>query len=131
MMVVVYSTGSVLWVPKVKRKAVCSLQGSGVYDCQFKFGSWTMHGAMLMPDFYGDVKSFDLSDYMERNEYEIISNNATRDLKKYPCCEDIYPTLKFTISAKRKEGFTNSVAKPCVHAILAIMCFCAVFFKVY
>ena len=42
-----------------------------------------------------------MEDYVENNEFKVISYAATKVIKYYPCCEEPYPDLTFTVKLKR------------------------------
>jgi hypothetical protein len=48
-----------------------------------KFGSWTYDNSKVNLQFYRAIKRFDLSSYVESNEWDILENNASRFEEKY------------------------------------------------
>jgi hypothetical protein len=48
-----------------------------------KFGSWTYDSSKVNLRFYRDIERFDLSSYVESNEWDILQNNASRNTEKY------------------------------------------------
>jgi hypothetical protein len=48
-----------------------------------KFGSWTYDSAKVNLRFYHDIQKFDLTSYVNSNEWNIIHNIATRNTEKY------------------------------------------------
>jgi hypothetical protein len=98
--VVVYSTGDVLWVPPVTVRVPCKKLGyfTNQYTCSFKFGSWAYDGNKLDPNFYEGVNQMDMSDYASK--YTILENEAVKNVKYYPCCEEPYPDLTFHLRIK-------------------------------
>ena len=119
-MVLLYPTGDVLWIPRSRRRTLCSFHGAGAYICNLKFGSWVRHSGLLMPKFYKDDAQLDVSDYMERNLWDITMNEGHVNLNKYNCCEEIYPDLFFNFTMEKKEGFSNSAATILVDTLLVL-----------
>ena len=96
---VVCNDGSVLWIPPRRLTLTCP-HYEGEYHCIFKVGSWTYDGFRLDVELYEGLESIDVSDYILSNEHRIEYNTATKNVKYYPCCEEPYPDLKFTLVLK-------------------------------
>ncbi len=80
-----------------------------------KFGSWTYDGFKLDVDFYDGLEEVDVSDYIESNEWGLLGHPAVKNVKYYPCCEEPYPDLTFTLKLKRIAAFYNYILiLPCV-----------------
>ena len=57
----------------------------------------------------------DITDYVESNEWKLLSHTAERNEKFYPCCKEPYPDLTFTIRVKRIAIFYSFILiVPCV-----------------
>ena len=65
-----------------------------------KFGSWTYDGFQLDMEFYGGDEQIDLNDYVPSNEWDVLSHQAKKNIKYYPCCREPYPDLTFTLELK-------------------------------
>ena len=56
-MTVVFSDGTVLWIPRSEMQVTCHSweprQYNDMWHCPFKFGSWTFDGFKVDLDFYG------------------------------------------------------------------------------
>jgi hypothetical protein len=118
-MAVVSSDGSVLWIPMAIFKSTCSIDIThfpfDVQTCNMKFGSWTYDGFKLDVDFYDDLESVDITDYIESNEWALLEYPAIKNVKIYPCCSEPYPDLTFTLKLKRIAAFYNYILiLPCV-----------------
>ena len=118
-MAVVSSDGSVLWIPMAIYKSTCSIDITHFpFDqqtCHLKFGSWTYDGFKLDLDFYDGLEQVDVTDYIESNEWGLIGHPAVKNVKYYPCCEEPYPDLTFTLQLKRIAAFYNYILiLPCV-----------------
>ncbi|KAK2169884.1 hypothetical protein LSH36_6g07057 [Paralvinella palmiformis] len=98
---VVSFDGTVLWIPMAIYRSTCSIDILYFpYDsqtCKLKFGSWTYDGFKLDLAFYKGLDEVDLTDYMPSNEWNLISSPAKRNIRSYPCCNEPYPDLTFTI----------------------------------
>ena len=60
-------------------------------------------------DFYDDMEEVDISDYYYSNEWKLVEHPAQKNLKYYPCCEEPYPDLTFTLRIRRLENFYTQV----------------------
>ena len=96
---VVYCDGTVLWLSPRKLTVMCS-HYERKYHCIFKVGSWTYDGFILDLGFYEGLESFDFDDYLSNDEHLIENNTAIKNVKYYPCCEEPYPDLTFTLVLK-------------------------------
>jgi hypothetical protein len=118
-MAVVQHDGSVLWIPPAIYKSSCKIDITHFpfdkQSCLLKFGSWTYDGFKLDIDFFDGKAMVDLSDYVESNEWTVMSAPAKKNIKKYPCCDEPYPDLTFTVNIKRQPAFYNYILiLPCV-----------------
>ncbi len=116
---VVSSDGNVLWIPQAIFKSSCVIDITHFpFDeqtCFLKFGSWTYDGFKLDISFFDDLDEVDLNDYIESNEWKILDNPAKKNVKYYPCCQEPYPDLTFTVKLRRKVAFYNYILiLPCV-----------------
>ncbi|GFS16046.1 neuronal acetylcholine receptor subunit alpha-7 [Elysia marginata] len=115
---VVDYNGNILWMPQAILRSSCTFNTKyfpfDVQFCWLKFGSWTYNGNKLNIEFV-DQHSFDLSDYVTSNEWDITENKAVRNVKYYTCCPDPYPDLTFSLRLKRKTAFyTFILILPCL-----------------
>ncbi|XP_064636777.1 neuronal acetylcholine receptor subunit alpha-10-like isoform X2 [Lineus longissimus] len=118
-MAVVQHTGGVLWIPPAIYKSSCKIDITHFpfdkQSCLLKFGSWTYDGFKLDIDFFDGKAMVDLSDYVESNEWTVLGAPAKKNIKKYPCCDEPYPDLTFTVNMKRQPAFYNYILiLPCV-----------------
>ena len=82
--------------------------------CSLKFWSWAYSGAEVDLDFLNDQDEVDTYDYMS-SEWEILSQAAVKNTKYFPCCEQPYQNLVFTIHMKRIAVFyTYILILPCI-----------------
>jgi len=104
--VVVYPTGDLIWVPSCQLQSYCNFTFEkhpfGEQECILKFGSWTFDSDILDLNFYGDKKEIDLTDFGSK-EWRITGNTAVRNEKHYPCCEEAYTDLTWTLKFQRTE----------------------------
>ncbi|GAU97762.1 hypothetical protein RvY_09001 [Ramazzottius varieornatus] len=120
-------TGDVRWEPPAIYKSYCLINVEYFpYDqqsCKMKFGSWTYDGwAVDLKPLRGyindsiDIKiGMDLSEYYPSIEWDILQVPARRHTIYYPCCQEPYPDITFTIVIRRKTlFFTVNLISPCV-----------------
>lgn len=118
-MAVVSSDGTVLWIPMAIYKSSCSIDIThfpfDTQTCHLKFGSWTYDGTNLDLHFYDNLEEVDVTDYVESNEWLLLSNPAKRNVMFYPCCKEPYLDLTFTLVIKRLGAFYLYILLiPCV-----------------
>jgi hypothetical protein len=116
---VVNYDGTVLWIPQAIFKSSCVIDITHFpFDeqtCFMKFGSWTYDGFKLDIDFFDDLESVDLNDYIISNEWHVVEHPARKNIVTYPCCEEPYLDLTFTLKLRRKVAFYNYILiLPCV-----------------
>jgi hypothetical protein len=58
-----------------------------------KFGSWTFDRDSIDIQFYENQREINRNEYIESNEWEILSSDGIRNEKKYECCSEIYPDM--------------------------------------
>lgn len=101
---VVYSNGTILWVPPATMTVRCTKESEDSDDsraakCSLVFGSWVHDATKFNIQFLGkaeaDIDWFDSS-------VEVTENSAVRNEKHYPCCKEPYADLTFTIGIKEK-----------------------------
>merc|ERR1719500_2685433 len=91
-------------------------------ECMMKFGSWTYDGFMLdlrhmnqLPTNNSIGVAVDLRDFYISTEWDVMEVPAQRNEKYYPCCEEPYPDIVFTLKLRRKTLFyTGNLIIPCV-----------------
>lgn len=113
-LVVVGSSGSVLWMPQAILRSSCQFDTTyfpfDAQRCILKFGSWTYDGKKLGLEFLNGLEQFSLSDYMKGTEWTIVKNSANRSEKFYECCPDTpYPDLTFRLIIRRKVAFYSFI----------------------
>ena len=116
---VISSNGDVLWIPMAIYKSTCSINirhfPFDEQTCHMKFGSWTYDGFKLDIDFYQQLEKVDVNDYIRSNEWALLEYPAVRNVQYYPCCDEPYPDLTFTLKLKRIAAFYNYILiLPCV-----------------
>ncbi|KAK6169111.1 hypothetical protein SNE40_020225 [Patella caerulea] len=117
-LVVVEYTGDLLWMPQAILNSSCSFDTLyfpfDEQSCELKFGSWTYSGDQLNVEFLLGQDKMDLHDYMPSNEWDLISNTGSRNVKYYSCCPEPYPDLTFRLSFRRRVAFyTFILILPC------------------
>lgn len=98
--VLVYSSGTVIFIPSLQREVKCSEQSTPGFckniTCEWKFGSWVYSNLQLDIQFYNDKAELDLEDYNKDFRYALVESRAVREDKKYDCCEELYPSITYT-----------------------------------
>ncbi|VDM95448.1 unnamed protein product, partial [Onchocerca ochengi] len=106
----VYSTGEVNWIPPGILKFSCKLDITWFpFDdqiCGLKFGSWTHNGFALDLQIDADdnnsTHQMDISDYVLNGEWDLIATPAVRNVKRFVCCPEPYPTITFYMHIRRR-----------------------------
>lgn len=117
---IVYSDGSIIWVPPFKADLKCILKPFwypfDVQNCSVVFGSWTY-----------DVSMMDLQigsrhpSYFEKNkEWKLLSVEHKRFEKTYNCCVNAYPSIEAQITVRR-HGCKSLLNKALPVATIAIL----------
>lgn len=123
---VLHWNGKVNWNPPAIYKSYCGIDVEffpfDEQECRMKFGSWTYDGFMLdlrhmnqLPSNNSIAIAMDLRDFYISTEWDVMEVPAIRNEKYYPCCEEPYPDIIFTIKLRRKTLFyTVNLIIPCV-----------------
>jgi len=108
----IYPTGDVLWVPPCHLSALCNLTLNtdpyGPQSCVLKFGSWTFDGISMDLQIYNNETQADVSDLWSTTQWNVVSNNSTREVKYYDCCTEPYVSLTYNLGIQRKSGASKS-----------------------
>ncbi|XP_052085072.1 acetylcholine receptor subunit alpha-type acr-16-like [Mytilus californianus] len=76
-------------------------QSQDEFKCTFKFGSWTFDGFKI--DLQNRSQVIDLSNFQHHNSYEIKDTSVVRNVVYYPCCEEPYPDITYSVYLKRRK----------------------------
>merc|ERR1712004_254841 len=118
--------GKVNWNPPAIYKSYCGIDVEffpfDERECWMKFGSWTYDGFMLdlrhmnqLPTNDSIGIAMDLRDFYISTEWDVMEVPAQRNEKYYPCCEEPYPDIVFSLKLRRKTLFyTVNLIIPCV-----------------
>merc|ERR1712156_1262145 len=118
--------GKVNWTPPAIYKSYCGIDVEffpfDEQECWMKFGSWTYDGFMLdlrhmnqLPTNDSIGIAMDLRDFYISTEWDVMEVPAQRNEKYYPCCEEPYPDIVFSLKLRRKTLFyTVNLIIPCV-----------------
>ncbi|VIO97033.1 Uncharacterized protein BM_BM2680 [Brugia malayi] len=106
----VYSNGEVNWIPPGILKFSCKLDITWFpFDdqiCGLKFGSWTHNGfaidLQIDADDSNSTHQMDISDYVISGEWDLIATPAVRNIKRFVCCPEPYPTITFYMHIRRR-----------------------------
>merc|ERR1712203_87866 len=118
--------GKVNWNPPAIYKSYCGIDVEffpfDEQECWMKFGSWTYDGFMLdlrhmnqLPTNDSIGIAMDLRDFYISTEGDVMEVPAQRNEKYYPCCEEPYPDIVFSLKLRRKTLFyTVNLIIPCM-----------------
>jgi len=120
--VVVSHDGDIQWLPQAIYKSSCSINIQyfpfDMQTCRMKFGSWTYDGSKINLELlYETTKDgFDLTEYIENNEWTIVSSSAIRNVIKYACCPgEPFVDITFELKIRRQPAFYNYILiLPCI-----------------
>lgn len=108
---IIYTDGTVLWVPPSKFESFCSLNLKyWPYDshkCSLVLGSWTYDGNQI--DIVTDDPSINLEILIENNEWKITNHTSERNVKMYSCCEEPYVDIRFNVTIERRAPMYKAV----------------------
>lgn len=129
--VIVNSDGNCTWLAPMILKSECKIDVEFFpFDeqaCILQFGSWTYSYTSI--DVYPKEKEADLTSYITNGEWDIIETKATRDEKFYPCCNEPFPTIIFTVRVRRRMlYYVSNLIIPC--AIIAALGFLSFYLPV-
>jgi len=115
---IVSAEGEVRWRPSAIYKSTCQINIQNYpYDyqeCRMKFGSWTYAGDSIDIQFLGRAE-INQELLLASNEWDVISTQGQRNVKKYECCKEIFPDITYSIKMKRKGGFYKYIlVLPCI-----------------
>jgi hypothetical protein len=109
--VLVYPTGSVLYVPDVHIEAVCNEADLDNFwseqNCTLKFGSWTVDGATMNLKIYDNATEMDVSEYSKTSPLKIVSALAKLETKYYDCCPEPYQDVQYNMVVQRMFKVTD------------------------
>merc|ERR1712165_569191 len=123
---ILHYSGKVTWNPPAIYKSYCGIDVEffpfDEQECWMKFGSWTYDGFMLdlrhmnqLPTNDSIGIAMDLRDFYISTEWDVMEVPAQRNEKYYPCCEEPYPDIVFSLKLRRKTLFyTVNLIIPCV-----------------
>lgn len=106
--VVVLHNGTVIWVPTIVYRTLCTNEAATrQLNCQFKIGSWT-YDADTLP-LALDPKPVDASEYQNSTcPVAFKSSTAFIRTKHYDCCKEPYSHAEFNIQFENQD---NQVSK--------------------
>ncbi|CAH1795983.1 unnamed protein product [Owenia fusiformis] len=113
----VRSDGNVFWAPPAKLRSSCKIDITYFpFDdqkCKMKFGSWTYDGFQV--DVTNRSTEVDLTNYVFNGEWELVRIDIVRNEVKYPCCNEPYPDVTFTIIIRRRTlYYLFNIIFPCL-----------------
>ena len=123
-----YNNGRVHWEPPAIYKSSCTINVEffpfDEQTCLLKFGSWTYDGFQVDLNHISQQgrsnnnvidQGIDLKSFYRSVEWDLVSVQAKKNDKKYPCCPEPYPDITFNITMRRKTLYhTVHLIIPCV-----------------
>ncbi|XP_021953551.1 acetylcholine receptor subunit beta-like 2 [Folsomia candida] len=108
--------GEVTWVPPAIYKSYCEMDVEWFpfdeQNCPMKIGSWTYHGLQVNLKHVDQTdganyvaNGIDLKEFYMSVEWDVLGVPATRNEEYYPCCEEPYIDVSFTLMLRRKTLF--------------------------
>ncbi|CAH8634762.1 unnamed protein product, partial [Schistosoma rodhaini] len=109
--------GNVFWPPPAKLRSTCKIDITYFpfddQSCTMKFGSWTYDGWQVNVIKRHD--EVDTSNYVENGEWDLLKVVVERHEIFYPCCNEPYPDLRFTIYMRRRTlYYLFNIIFPCL-----------------
>ncbi|XP_019622605.1 PREDICTED: neuronal acetylcholine receptor subunit alpha-9-like [Branchiostoma belcheri] len=120
--------GSVQWLYPITLKSSCLMDVSlfpyDVQSCPLKFSSWAYDG--LAVDIVNTSATGDSENFIQNEEWDLVSFAAAKNIQYYNCCTQPYPDVTFTIEIARKALYYNYyVLAPCIIiVIISLLGFC-------
>jgi len=98
--IVIYSSGSVMWVPPVLYKSLCASSGSAT-SCKLELGSWTYDAhALQLKEPHDSVETE--NNYLSECPYQVRNLSSHIKSQIYDCCPDQpYLTLMTQFNIKK------------------------------
>ena len=124
---VLYSSGSVNWIPPAIYQSSCSIDVLYFpFDqqvCEMKFGSWTHKGNALTYKFYQNMDKLDLTDYLKSGSWDIIDCPGEVLTIKDEITNEYKEQIIFHFVLRRKTLFyTVNLIIPCVLISFVSIC---------
>ena len=103
-----------------------------IQRCSMKFGSWSYDGVAVdlqhiefkpthdkvvdkVKELVVIENGIDLVDFYRSTEWDLLAIPAQKNVKRYTCCIETYPDIRFNITLRRKTLFyTVNLIIPCV-----------------
>ncbi len=132
-LVTIYSTGEISWLPTSLFRSTCALDTKwfpfDIQNCSLKFGSWTYETEQLDLIFMDDRSAIDLTEYTRSNEWQILDAPAVKHIKTIDSKH--YTDLTFYLILRRNGGFYSYILLlPCILlAFLTMVCKSVIFFR--
>lgn len=124
---VVYSDGSVHWIPPAIYQSSCYIDVLYFpFDqqvCEMQFGSWTHRGKSLIYIFYENMDKLDLTDYLPSGSWDIIDCPGRIETVVDHLTLEKKEVVIFQFVLRRKTLFyTVNLIIPCILVSLASIC---------
>ncbi|XP_064607591.1 acetylcholine receptor subunit alpha-like 1 isoform X2 [Liolophura sinensis] len=139
----VHYDGRLVWEPPAIIKSYCPIDVEffpfDLQECFMKFGTWSYDGRQVNlhhnctwnqtePQYNETIviaRGISLDGFYPNVEWDVINVTARRKVKKYLCCEELYPDITFNVTLRRRTLFYSvNLIVPC----MAISCLCVLVF---
>ncbi|XP_028398917.1 neuronal acetylcholine receptor subunit alpha-7-like [Dendronephthya gigantea] len=129
--VIVTSDGNCTWLAPIILKSECKIDVEffpfDEQSCVLQFGSWTYSSVSI--DVNTTDTEADLSNFITNGEWDIIDVKARRHEDFYPCCDEPYPSIIFTVRVRRRMlYYVSNLIIPC--AVIAALAFLSFYLPV-
>ncbi|KAG5679171.1 hypothetical protein PVAND_008761 [Polypedilum vanderplanki] len=108
----IYSDGSVLWVPTSKFETYCTMNLKmwpfDEQNCEIKLGSWTYNAYQL--NLFLDKEKPAETDHFHHVEWDLLKVTGERHEKYYSCCPEPYPDITFYLQFRRRSPMFKAIA---------------------
>ena len=131
----IYSDGTVLYVPPAKFRTPCHPNlRSWPFDqqqCKLVIGSWTQDGFKVDFSIKDGATEIDVDiDSTDDSHWSMVKSSIVKETKYYKCCEEPYPSVNVYVTLQRSSSFYKfTVLVPLFGNLLtSTLVYCAVFF---
>ena len=101
----IYNNGDILWMPPTEFQVTCTYEfRSDSWHCPLKFRSWTYDATQLDIVPFKGLTDIDKSELMYNAHWSVIQNSGEREMLKFPCCKELFPTMVYKLGVRMKIG---------------------------
>ncbi|XP_060068345.1 neuronal acetylcholine receptor subunit alpha-5-like [Ylistrum balloti] len=113
-LVVVFHTGTVIYIPKVRLRAKCPMDMTKFpmdrQTCRIQFGSWTYDVTHVnITHFTSEENGLDIRDAKPSKEWRIVTTTTKRIDHKNDFGNEIYPLMEYSFILQRNSVYYTQV----------------------